>query len=94
MNRLFGESHWDLNELTINYRNPQEVSELASRFAEEEGLYISTVNAVLHHPRFGVPQCGARHVVLAGNGRPSRRRSLPNNSFRQTAPGRIGRHLS
>ena len=28
MNRLFGESHWDLNELTINYRNPQEVSEL------------------------------------------------------------------
>ncbi|PJM79609.1 HelD family protein [Bifidobacterium scaligerum] len=46
MNRLFGEGHWDLNELTINYRNPKEVSDLASRFAQSEGLYISTVNAV------------------------------------------------
>ena len=58
MNRLFGESHWDLNELTINYRNPQEVSELASRFAEEEGLYISTVNAVRT-----IPDSVTRHVV-------------------------------
>ena len=46
MNRLFGERNWTLNELTINYRNPKEVSELASRFARNEGLYISTVNAV------------------------------------------------
>lgn len=27
MDRLFGEDNWDLNELTINYRNPQEVSD-------------------------------------------------------------------
>ena len=46
MNRLFGERRWDLNELTINYRNPQEVSDLASDFAQKAGLYISTVNAV------------------------------------------------
>lgn len=46
MDRLFGEHNWELNELTINYRNPQEVSHLASRFAQHEGLYISTVNAV------------------------------------------------
>lgn len=46
MDRLFGEHGWDLNELTINYRNPREVSELASGFATAEGLYISTVNAV------------------------------------------------
>lgn len=46
MDRLFGEHGWDLNELTINYRNPQEVSDLASGFATGEGLYISTVHAV------------------------------------------------
>ncbi|KAB8289062.1 ATP-dependent DNA helicase [Bifidobacterium ramosum] len=46
MDRLFGEGHWTLNELTIDYRNPQEVSDLASRFATAEGLYISTVKAV------------------------------------------------
>lgn len=46
MDRLFGPDHWDLNELTIDYRNPQEVSDLASRFAEHEGLYVSTVKAV------------------------------------------------
>ncbi|MDN6719591.1 MAG: AAA family ATPase [Bifidobacterium mongoliense] len=46
MDRLFGEHGWDLNELTINYRNPQEVSDLASRVATREGLYISTLHAV------------------------------------------------
>ncbi|KAA8815761.1 ATP-dependent DNA helicase [Bifidobacterium callitrichos] len=46
MNRLFGRGNWDLNELTIDYRNPQEVSDLAGRFAEAQGLYISTVHAV------------------------------------------------
>ncbi|MBT1165316.1 HelD family protein [Bifidobacterium simiarum] len=46
LNPLFGRNGWDLNELTIDYRNPQEVSDLASRFAEGEGLYISTVKAV------------------------------------------------
>ena len=47
---LFGAGNWDLNELTINYRNPQEVSELAASFATSEGLYISTVNAVRQVP--------------------------------------------
>lgn len=46
MNRLFSPGQWDVNELTINYRNPREVSELASQFASQEGLYISTLNAV------------------------------------------------
>lgn len=46
MDPLFGENNWDFNELTINYRNPKEVSELASHFATGEGLYISTVNSV------------------------------------------------
>ncbi len=34
MNALFGPRNWSLNELTINYRNPREVSDLAARFAE------------------------------------------------------------
>ncbi|MBT1182114.1 AAA family ATPase [Bifidobacterium sp. CP2] len=46
MDRLFGHGRWDLNELTIDYRNPQEVSDLAGRFASAQGLYISTVHAV------------------------------------------------
>ena len=44
--RRMMERNWQLNELTINYRNPKEVSQLASDFASSEGLYISTVNAV------------------------------------------------
>lgn len=46
MDPLFGPHNWSLNELTINYRNPKEVSQLACDFALAEGLYISTVNAV------------------------------------------------
>ncbi len=46
MDPLFGPHNWQLNELTINYRNPKEVSQLACDFAQAEGLYISTVNAV------------------------------------------------
>ena len=46
MDRLFGRGNWDLDELTIDYRNPQEVSDLAGHFAEAQGLYISTVHAV------------------------------------------------
>jgi DNA helicase IV len=46
MDPLFGPRNWQLNELTINYRNPREVSQLACDFATAEGLYISTVNAV------------------------------------------------
>ncbi|MDF7664678.1 AAA family ATPase [Bifidobacterium sp. ESL0745] len=46
MDRLFGPNGWDLKELTINYRNPQEVSQLATRFAEDEGLYVSTTKGV------------------------------------------------
>ena len=45
MDPLFGPHNWSLNELTINYRNPKEVSQLACDFASAEGLYISTVNA-------------------------------------------------
>ena len=50
MNPMFGESNWDLYELTINYRNPREVSEAASKIATNSGLYISTVNAVRSVP--------------------------------------------
>lgn len=45
MNRLFGEGHWELNELTITTQSC-EVPDSPSRFAQNEGLYISTVNAV------------------------------------------------
>lgn len=58
MNRLFGANNWDLNELTINYRNPQAVSDLASQFAQNEGLYISTVHAVRD-----LPESVSRHTV-------------------------------
>lgn len=50
MNSLFGEPNWDLYELTINYRNPREVSETASEIARKSGLYISTVHAVRSVP--------------------------------------------
>lgn len=50
MNPMFGEPNWDLYELTINYRNPREVSEAASKIATNSGLYISTVNAVRSVP--------------------------------------------
>ncbi|WEV74968.1 AAA family ATPase [Bifidobacterium sp. ESL0800] len=46
MDRLFGAKGWDLKELTINYRNPQEVSRLATHFAQNEGLYVSTTKGV------------------------------------------------
>ena len=69
MDRLFGEDNWDLNELTINYRNPQEVSDLASRLARSEGLYISTVNAVRTMPdsveRLTVPTEAELHAAVA-----------------------------
>lgn len=50
MNAVFGQKNWSLNELTINYRNPQEVSTLAADFAHSEGLYISTVKAIRSVP--------------------------------------------
>ncbi|BDR53280.1 DNA helicase [Bombiscardovia nodaiensis] len=46
MDQLFGPDGWDLNELTIDYRNPQEVSQLAARFAQAQGLHVSTLKAV------------------------------------------------
>lgn len=46
LDSIFGVDGWDLNELTVDYRNPQEVSDIAGRFAASEGLYISTVSAV------------------------------------------------
>lgn len=45
--------------MTINYRNPKEVSQLACDFAATEGLYISTVNAVR-----GVPD-SVKRLTLA-----------------------------
>jgi len=62
MDPLFGPNNWQLNELTINYRNPKEGSRLAGDFASAEGLYISTVNAVR-----AVPD-SVRHLVLADDG--------------------------
>ena len=59
MDPLFGPHNWQLNELTINYRNPKEVSRLACDFAAAEGLYISTVNAVR-----GVED-SVKHLTLA-----------------------------
>lgn len=58
MNQLFGPNGWSLNELTINYRNPKEVSDMACAFAQREGLYISTVKAVR-----SVPGSVERHTV-------------------------------
>lgn len=58
MDPLFGPKGWSFNELTIDYRNPQEVSQLATRFAHDEGLYVSTVSAVRHVP-------DAVHLVTA-----------------------------
>ena len=46
MDRLFGPEEWDLRQLTIDYRNPSQVSQLASDFARSEGLEVSTLEAV------------------------------------------------
>lgn len=50
MNPLFGEDRWNLCELTIDYRNPQEVATLADEYARSRGLYISTVHSVRQIP--------------------------------------------
>jgi DNA helicase IV len=55
---VFGHDRWHLGELTIDYRNPQEVADLAADFARSEGLYISTVKAVRE-----VEGSVSRHVV-------------------------------
>ncbi len=62
--------------MTINYRNPQEVSELASDFAEEEGLYISTVNAVRTIPD-SVRRNMVTTVVLDGDAASAGRAASP-----------------
>ncbi|MCT6810426.1 MAG: ATP-dependent DNA helicase, partial [Bifidobacterium sp.] len=46
MDKLFGPDGWDLRQLTIDYRNPRQVSNLASSFAASEGLEVSTLKAV------------------------------------------------
>ena len=46
MDTLFGPDGWDLRQLTIDYRNPRQVSNLASSFAASEGLEVSTLKAV------------------------------------------------
>lgn len=43
---VFGAGRWVKDELTIDYRNPQEVADLAEQFAHNEGLYVSTVHSV------------------------------------------------
>ncbi|MEE1296037.1 MAG: AAA family ATPase [Bifidobacterium sp.] len=50
LNEQFGKGNWTMHELTIDYRNPREVSDMASAFAEGEGLYISTVKAIRSVP--------------------------------------------
>jgi DNA helicase IV len=47
---VFGAGRWKKYELTIDYRNPQEVASLAERFARDEGLYVSTVHSVRQMP--------------------------------------------
>jgi DNA helicase IV len=47
---LFGEGAWDLRELSVDYRNPQEVADLAGKFASDEGLYVSTIRTVRNVP--------------------------------------------
>ncbi|WP_339349302.1 HelD family protein [Bifidobacterium indicum] len=46
MDPLFGPDGWDLRQLTIDYRNPSQVSQMASAFAQSEGLQVSTLKAV------------------------------------------------
>lgn len=46
MDTLFGPDGWDIRQLTIDYRNPRQVSNLASSFAASEGLEVSTLKAV------------------------------------------------
>ncbi|GGI13052.1 DNA helicase [Galliscardovia ingluviei] len=46
LNPIFGADGWDLYELTIDYRNPRQISDTATNFAQNEGLYVSTVHAV------------------------------------------------
>ena len=47
---VFGKDGWHKYELTIDYRNPQEVASLADSFAQDEGLYVSTVHSVRQMP--------------------------------------------
>ncbi len=56
MNRLFGESHWDLNELTIkrNRRSFRTFLPFARRKASTSPRTVRCAPS-----RFGVPQCGA-----------------------------------
>lgn len=47
---VFGKDRWTLNELTIDYRNPQEVARMADNYARSQGLYVSTVKSVREMP--------------------------------------------
>lgn len=70
MDPLFGKEGWQLDELTIDYRNPEEVCTLSSRFAHDEGLHISTVSAARH-----VPDSVSR--ILVPNQTPLRKADSP-----------------
>ena len=85
MDPLFSERNWQLNELTINYRNPKEVSQLASDFASSEGLYISTVNAVRGVPD-SVKRLTLRDDSLIGDASRSRPSSWCAPTFPPTVP--------
>lgn len=50
MDRVFGEGRWNLQTLTIDYRNPKEVADRANAFARGEGLRVSTVSSARSVP--------------------------------------------
>lgn len=62
LDSVFAAGEWNLHELTVDYRNPREVSQLAGEFAKSEGLYVSTLEAVR-----SVPGAVEQHIVGGNN---------------------------
>ncbi|MBQ9680757.1 MAG: AAA family ATPase [Aeriscardovia sp.] len=50
MDSVFGAGRWQLGKLTIDYRNPKQVAELANAFARSAGLKVSTTTAARETP--------------------------------------------
>lgn len=66
LNPIFGADGWDLYELTIDYRNPRQISDAATAFAQSEGLYVSTVHAVRDvHDSVVHMECDSLEQVIA-----------------------------
>lgn len=67
---LFGPDGWELDELTVDYRNPKEVCDLSSGFARSEGLHVSTVSAARTVPdsvvRVPLPSGSRNSTAQAG----------------------------